>query len=89
MVNGRKRVSQSTKYGSVNRLVWEWFKDASSRQINLSGPSNKERAMEFANSIEWLAGMFQEPAQPGVHQDEWGERRCEVSCLFSMLSLVI
>ena len=45
--------------------------------------------MEFANSIEWLAGMFQEPAQPGVHQDEWGERRCEASCLFPMLSLVI
>ena len=50
--DGRKRVSQSTKYDSVNRLVWEWFKDASSRQVSLSGPLIKEKAMEFAKSLD-------------------------------------
>ena len=34
----RKRQNKATGNDDINKIVWEWFKNATSRRINLSGP---------------------------------------------------
>ena len=59
----RKRQKKATGNDDINKLVWEWFKNATSRRINLSGPLIKEKALKFAQDLgvesfkasnEWL-----------------------------------
>ena len=47
----RKRKMRKTGNEEVNQLCWEWFKDATSRQIPVSGPILQTKAMEFASSL--------------------------------------
>ena len=47
----RKRQKKSTGNDDINKLVWEWFKNATSRRINLSGPLIKEKALKFAQDF--------------------------------------
>ena len=47
----RKRQKKATGNDDINKLLWEWFKNATSRRINLSGPLIKEKALKFAQDF--------------------------------------
>ncbi|XP_033730203.1 tigger transposable element-derived protein 4-like [Pecten maximus] len=47
----RKRQRRPTGNEEINNLVWEFFKDASSRRVNLSGPLLKQKALDFASDF--------------------------------------
>lgn len=46
-----KRVKVSVAYSDIDGLCYRWFLDATSRQINVSGPLIKEKAMKFASDL--------------------------------------
>ena len=35
----------------MNELTWEWFKDATTRRLPVSGPMLRERALKFASEL--------------------------------------
>ena len=47
----RKRQKKAIGNDDINKLVWEWFKNATSRRINLSGQLIKEKALKFAQDL--------------------------------------
>lgn len=47
----QKRQRRMTGNEDINQLCLEWFKDASKRRINVTGPMLKERALVFASDI--------------------------------------
>lgn len=47
----RKRRRHVTGNEEINSLCWDWFKDASSRRINITGPLIKEKALRFAKDL--------------------------------------
>uniref|UniRef100_A0ABM0MZN6 Tigger transposable element-derived protein 4-like n=1 Tax=Saccoglossus kowalevskii TaxID=10224 RepID=A0ABM0MZN6_SACKO len=47
----RKRKVRKTGNEEINRLTWEWFKDAMARKIPVSGPLMQERALSFASDL--------------------------------------
>lgn len=47
----RKRQRRPTGNEEINILVWQWFQDATSRRINVSGPLIQEKALKFASDL--------------------------------------
>ena len=46
-----KRRRHLTGNENINELCLEWFKDAVSRRINVTGPLLKEKALKFASEL--------------------------------------
>lgn len=46
-----KRFRRTTTFEDVNELLLNWFHDATSRQINVSGPLLKQKALGFAAEL--------------------------------------
>ncbi|KAH3863115.1 hypothetical protein DPMN_026093 [Dreissena polymorpha] len=46
-----KRVKVCMSYGKIDDLCYRWFLDATSRQINVSGPLIQKKAMKFASDL--------------------------------------
>jgi hypothetical protein len=41
----RKRQRRATGNEDINQLCWDWFQEATSRRINISGPLIQEQAL--------------------------------------------
>ena len=61
-----KRRRYLTGNEEINNLVYEWFKDAVSRRIIVTGPHNQTKALQFASDLQkhdfkasngWLEGF--------------------------------
>ena len=50
----RKRHDTGSKYGELNELVYQWFKQARAKNIPLSGPIIQEKALEFAQNLDLM-----------------------------------
>ena len=46
-----KRVKRTVSYDKIDDLCHSWFLDATSRQINVSGPLIREKALKFASEL--------------------------------------
>lgn len=46
-----KRPRRAMTYDDVHELCYRWFLDATSRQVNVSGPLLKEKALKFASDL--------------------------------------
>ena len=46
-----KRSRRSTPFDDVNDLCYRWFLDATSRQVPVSGPLLREKALKFASDL--------------------------------------
>ncbi|KAH3842836.1 hypothetical protein DPMN_116340 [Dreissena polymorpha] len=46
-----KHPRKATEYDDLNDLVHKWFLDATGRQVNISGPLLKERALQFTSEL--------------------------------------
>ena len=49
-----KRHDTGSKYGELNDLVYQWFKQARAKNIPLSGPIIQEKALEFAQNLDLM-----------------------------------
>ncbi|KAK3087436.1 hypothetical protein FSP39_005888 [Pinctada imbricata] len=47
----RKRQRRITGNEEINDLCWKWFQDATTRNINVSGPLLQEKARKFASDL--------------------------------------
>ncbi|XP_063410388.1 tigger transposable element-derived protein 6-like, partial [Mytilus trossulus] len=50
--SARKRHDTGSKYGELNDLVFQWFKQARAKNIPLSGPIIQEKALELAETLD-------------------------------------
>ena len=56
----RQRKLRKTGNEEINTLIWEWFKDTSSRKDPITGPFLQERALLFVKVLgnEGFVGKF-------------------------------
>jgi kinesin family protein 6/9 len=47
----RKRRRYINANEEINELSWTWFKDATARRINVTGPLLQEKALKFAREL--------------------------------------
>ena len=48
----RKRKRHKTGNEEINDLCWNWFQEARTRNINITGPLLKEKALKFAVDLD-------------------------------------
>ena len=52
MPGSRKRQRCVIGNEDINQLCWDWFQEATSRRINISGPLIQEQALKFTKDLE-------------------------------------
>ena len=49
--SSKQRSARKTDNKEINKLIWEWFKDMSRRNLSISGSMLQEKALQFAKDL--------------------------------------
>ena len=49
--SSKQRSPRKTDNKEINKLIWEWFKDMSRRNLSISGSMLQEKALQFAKDL--------------------------------------